>query len=66
MHEKGKALITTILNKMEEGVWIRILPEDDKNDDIATITNVDFDKLLTIMVYVGLISKIVKSSVSTF
>ena len=60
--KKGKELITTVLKKLEEGLWIRILPEDNKDDDIATMTNVDFDKLVIIMVYVGLLSKIVKDN----
>ena len=44
LHEKIEHLLLAIFKRMQPGVWLRILPMEGKNDDIATTTNIDEDK----------------------
>ena len=60
LHEKTDKLLTTIFQNMIEGVWLRILPKNDRSDDISTITNIEFDKLFIMMNYLGLVQEIIK------
>ena len=60
LRDKTDKLLTTIFQNMIEGVWLRIVPENDKYDDISTNTSFDYDKLLITMLYLGLVQKIIK------
>ena len=66
LREKAEDLLTTIFQNTESKVWLRILPEDGKFDDISTVTNIKFEQLSVVMAYLGLIQTILQNGRKIF